>query len=227
MKNVVVVDSGWGGDLFSNLIKQELDIINLTRAIDYDADYAHGLPMDICLSVAEAVKPHLDTADIIILASYEATITTIDYLRQKYPHKTFLGFEPQMADLLPSNTERASECTALIASTIVQNSVGYKIEKERLAATHHIIEINCDQWITWADADDLDCGKILDDLKRQNIQTKTPIDTALIYSTALADAKSILEDVFGWQLLSITDLNRTFWHLCKALGLKHSTGKFR
>ena len=94
MLKIAIFDSGFGGELFADELQEKLDVVEVIRVIDWRN--AEGILKDkkAAREKAEAaLRPYIGNVDLIILANYFVTATSLGYFRKKYKDQKFLGFE--------------------------------------------------------------------------------------------------------------------------------------
>ena len=226
MTKIAVFGCGWGGELFADYLEKELAIAEVVRLNDYpNAPYGALTWLEICELTERAVQPVIDEVEVIVLASCAATVGAINYLREKYPEQKFVGFEPRMMEILGNFEPKR---VMLIASTPVQKSIGYKVERERLALSAEILEPDCLSWLRYADQEEMTPRRLRDSLKRQGFEkvfdVTKQLDAVIIYETSLADMKESFEQIVGWQAVVIDGFKQVYREVCGALGLKGLDG---
>lgn len=91
MLRVVVFDSGWGGELVADFLMQELETVEVVRAIDWaHAPYCGKSVAEICELADVALQRHIGRADLIVLGGYAVSLA-LGFLRVKYPEQEFVG----------------------------------------------------------------------------------------------------------------------------------------
>ena len=221
MIKIAVFGCGWGGELFANYLEKELAIAEVVRLNDYPhAPYGALTWPEINGLVEQAIRPMIGAVDLIVIASCAATVAAINYLREKYPTQKFVGFEPRMADALGKFEPRR---IMLIASTPVRKSIGYKVERERLALNAEIVEPDCLAWLEYADQEEMTGLRLKRGLLEQGIDMDMDltrqIDAVIIYETSLADMKPEFEKIVGWQAVVIDGFKQIHREICGALRL--------
>lgn len=85
MLKIVVFDSGYGGELFASRLESELPVAEIIRITDWRGADTR--------KVAENVlAPYIGKVDLIILANYLLSATSLNYFRRKYKNQKFVGF---------------------------------------------------------------------------------------------------------------------------------------
>ena len=92
MLKIVVLDSGFGGELFADKLKENLQVMEIIRVIDWrNADkYMHG-KREARHAAEEALRPYIGRVDLIIIANFLLSITSLKYFRRKYKNQRFVG----------------------------------------------------------------------------------------------------------------------------------------
>lgn len=167
------------------------------------------------------VGKYVGQVEIIVVGGYDLTIREIDRLRREYPEQEFVGFEPQMADLIPVGIERMTQKVLLIATETVRGSIGYRIEKSRLELSREVSEMDCTGWAT---------GQKVQQKKMERAlaqEQEREVNVALVYDTRLHDCLGEMGRLLGWQAMVIDDFQRVGLEVCRKLGLRGVRKRFR
>lgn len=156
MKTVGIFDSGVGGVQFAKVLKSSHPELKL-KVIrdDKNMPYGNRTPREIKILTEAAIKP-LMHCDVIVLACNTATAYAIDYLRNKYPAKRFVGFEPA---LKVANTLTKTNQIAVLATPATLQSSRYlklkqaygtylKIYEPDVSTLAHQIETSSVSWLS-------------------------------------------------------------------------------
>lgn len=184
-----IFDSGRGGELVAQKLCNLLPEHEYTVVNDLaHAPYGERLYYEIYQLTKIAIQPLLN-CDIIVLACNTATAAAIDYLRETYPAKTFVGFEPMIK---PAATATKSGHITLLAT----KATAYSPRTEQLIASHapNLI-IDRPGTYGWATQIDKDRAEdiVLDEVK-QSIANGS--DTIIIGCTHYIVLISHLEKLF-------------------------------
>ena len=91
-----IFDSGRGGELVAHKLKELLSEHDYVVTNDLShAPYGERSYEEIRQLTEAAIQPLL-ACDITVIACNTATAAAIEYLRDTYPYKTFVGFEPMI-----------------------------------------------------------------------------------------------------------------------------------
>lgn len=217
MLKVVVLDSGWGGEMFADYLEDNLKIVEVVRVIDWRGGaYVDLTDNEVRERVENLVKDYIGRVDVIILASYVATKFVLEELRLKYPEQKFVGFDLGLSKKLRKSKGRK---IMMLAPSSIRETEEYRREKERLKR-FEILELCCEGWIR-----KIDDGEITEEIVRHGLKDIQEVDIVLLYETSLPDIKGIFEKIYGWQVWVVDDFSRVFRNTCFALGLKGVDGK--
>lgn len=157
---IVVFDSGTGGRLFAAELAKNMPHALITTVIDAaNAPYGNRDRLDIQNLVETALKPYIDTTDLIVIACNTATANAAEYLRAKYPDQRFIGFEPAIK---PASEQSKTKQIIVLATNATKKAPRYqKLRNKYCPSTQFTIyEPDCRTWAAEIDAGTLDESKI-------------------------------------------------------------------
>lgn len=140
-----IFDTGLGGELVAGRLRTLLPQHDYLLAHDR-ANLPYGLRnhKEITELTDAALQPLLSAGcDAIVLACNTATAAAIDTLRQRYPARHFVGFEPMIK---PAAALSHAGTVAILATPATLRSERYKKLKDRWAGRVRIIEPDCGDW---------------------------------------------------------------------------------
>lgn len=217
MLKVLVIDSGWGGELFADYLEDNLRIIEVVREIDWRGGaYADVGESEIRTRVERLVGIYVGRVDVIILASYVVTAVMLEELKNKYPRQKFVGFDFGLSQKIQKFKGRK---VMMLAPGLVRKSKNYEKEKENLRR-FEVLEPCCEGWIR-----KIDDGEMTESMVRRSLKGTKEVDIVLLYETGLMDIKGVFEKIYGWKVWVIDDFSRVLRNICFALGLKGVDGK--
>ena len=107
MLKVVVFDSGFGGELFENTVKDEhIESYKTFMVKISDKCKELGKTLDIIM-----VSPYIGRVDLIVFANYLISTTSLNYFRKKYKRQKFAGFH------LSPRRIKSEKCTLILTTT--------------------------------------------------------------------------------------------------------------
>ncbi len=220
MLKVVIFDSGWGGELFADLVEEELSVVDVTRVIDWrHAPYEMRSREQIKDFTEEALKPYIGRAHLIVLASEMVTLVALDYLKEKYPEQKFLGFNLCLAETIKRENLRR---VVYLTTDLVRESKEYRTEKDRVGAGKEILEPSCRGWMQLIDDGEMNREILRKELGQLIVCGK---DSAVVIGCShFVDLEADLEKEFGWRVRVIDNFKDMLRGLCSELGLRGGDG---
>ncbi|MDO4987080.1 MAG: hypothetical protein Q4E46_02065, partial [Candidatus Saccharibacteria bacterium] len=93
MLKIVIFDSGYGGENFADRLESELPTTEIIRVIDWrSADIILANSKRARILAEKALRPFIGKVDLIIVANYLVSATSLKYFRRKYKDQKFIGF---------------------------------------------------------------------------------------------------------------------------------------
>ena len=94
MLKIVVYDGGYGGELFADQLEEELSVAEIIRVIDWrNADQLLCSPKKARKTAMRALDPYIGQVDLIVLANYFLTATSLKYFTRKFKSQQFVGLK--------------------------------------------------------------------------------------------------------------------------------------
>lgn len=217
MQKVVIFENGNDGERFADYLEQELAVVDVIRVSAPKPKLPDPKTMQTRTAVADAaLSPYIGRAEVIVLASYEATLATSRFLHHKYPEQKLVGFWPQLSRHLKKVPD--GKRVMLLARDEVRHSPDYQKEVRRLDR-FEVVESNCDDWMRAIT--DADFGKEFIPKEKQRTGT---VDIVLLYCDSIEGIQEAFERVYGWQVNVLDDYKGVFRETCTALGFRGKDG---
>ncbi|MBO7657220.1 hypothetical protein J6S55_01040 [Candidatus Saccharibacteria bacterium] len=218
MLKIIVFDGGYGGEIFADHLEKELPIAKIIRVIDWknSRQYLEN-PKKARLAAEKALKPYMGRADLIIIANYLLTITSIRYFERKYKGQKFLGLElPRMDTFVKRKT--AIFTTKAVTKTIDYYS--YIFHLKRKADTFCL-----DHWVELIDDGELTEQIIYRDIERFYLKYRYKPAEIIIACSQFCDTMPMLKSVLSKNLKIHDGFDDTINKACKILKIRGGTGK--
>lgn len=224
MIKIIVFDSGWGGEIFADKLKEAVPVVEIERVIDWRrAPYSKCGRTEICTMTEKALLPYIGEVDVIVLASYAVSVAALSYLKWKYPHQKFVGFQSKMC-VDVAKIHHGSDCKIMVLATgVVRESVEFNRDRNILIKMDaKLIEPNCTEWSTLVDD-----GEMTEERFRMELGhlADERIDIIMPYATGFMDMKPIFESVYGRRVTVTSDFERVIHETCMAIDLLGKDGK--
>lgn len=151
--DVGVFDTGRGGELVAERLRKlapeyTYHVVNDLRHAPYGGREA----IEIQKLTDQAIQPLL-VYGIIILACNTATVSAINFLRQKYPAVKFIGFEPMIR---PASELSANRHITLLATAATKQSVRFQQLLNRFASDLTVDMPDTKDWAKLIDENETD-----------------------------------------------------------------------
>lgn len=189
MKTILIFDTGAGGLAFADYLQKQSNYNVKTVTDDVNAPYGRLSENKIQYLTEKAIAPYIGAVEVIVLACNTATGAAIDYLREKYPQQTFVGFEPMLKSAEESSVSRK---VMVLATDATKKSDRYRRLKQRFCDID-VIEPDCHDW-----------AKKIDDrtLTRNDIETVLNdhienVDVIVLACTHYVTIRGIIEEIVG------------------------------
>ncbi len=215
MLKVVVFDGGFGGELFADLLEEEVPIIEVTRVIDWRHAEALNSGMRMARQVAEkALAPYFGKVDLIVLANHLLAMTSLKYFRKKYPGQKFLGVKMELPE------KRRRECLVLTTGAMTHTLIYWNYVHRLRARTK---TLRLDAWPGMIDDGVLSAKEISTTLELEEV-SRQPKDIVL-GCTTFRDIERELRGYFRGQVKVYDGFDEALNATCKMLKIRGGLGK--
>ena len=218
MLKVLVLDSGWGGEMFADYLEEELMVVEVERLIDWrQGAYAECGYREIRERAEKNLAKYIGKKDVIVLASYALTVAALSYLREKYPWQKFVGFNLCLSQKL--KRLREGKHVLVLTSLVVKDSMEYSDERGRLKR-FKLTEKCCQDW-----EKKVDDGEFSREFLAKNLAKTKNVDAVLLYGANFLDFKDEFERIYGWGVQVVDGFAGVLREICQQLKLKGLDGK--
>ena len=130
MLKIVVFDSGYGGELFADQLEETFPIVEVIRVIDWrNADKFLKSPKKARREALDALRPYIGRVDLIVLANYYLSTTSLKYFSRKFKNQKFLGLKlPELDTFMRRST--AVFTTKSLARTISYHNYIFRLKRK-------------------------------------------------------------------------------------------------
>ena len=216
MLKVVVFDSGYGGELFADLLEREMPVLEVIRVIAWRNSEALTRNARSARRAAKAaLEPYLGQVDLIIFANHLLSLTSLNYFRRKYPHQKFLGLSLEP----PANTVKRDYL--ILTTKAVSKTFRYCHYVFHLRAGSKTLKL--DHWPDLIDDGELSPAAIAATLEKEAIFRHQPRDIVLACAT-FSDIKSELSHYFNQRVKIYDSFDRALKSTCQVLNIRGATG---
>ncbi|MDO4611951.1 MAG: hypothetical protein Q4B29_00595 [Candidatus Saccharibacteria bacterium] len=213
MLKIVVFDSGYGGELFADLLEEKLGVVEVIRVIDWrNAKFYLDNPREARKLAEIALRPYLGRVDLIFFANHILSMTSLKYFCRHYKQQPFLGFK------LPAPKDQKR--TLILATKAVAKTISFKNYLFRLKADRMIL--TPDAWPALIDDGELTLNEISSTL--ESIKSFNPEQIMLICGQ-FSDIKPELRSALSANIKIQDSFDDSFREVCKTLKIRGAAGK--
>lgn len=217
MIKVIVFDSGYGGELFADLLEESIPILEVIRVIDWrNADKILSSAKTARKIAETALRPYLGKVDLIIFANYLLTITSLKYFSHKYKNQRFVGLNLKQPDTF------IKKDSIILTTKAVARTIAF--HKYVLQLNRRIKTFSLDDWPDKIDDGELSEAEIKNTLKESIPEDFNPKEIILACSQ-FNDIKTELKHAFNHNLKIYDGFDDTVREICKTLKIRGSLPK--
>lgn len=217
MLKVVVYDGGFGGELFADLLEEEIPVIEVIRVIDWRNAESLNQGAKMARQVAEqALLPYLGKVDLIVLANHLLSITSLRYFRRKYPEQKFVGLNLE----LPTGVKKRD--FLILTTQAVAKTLRFRYYKWRIKAKVKTLKL--DAWPRMIDDGELGEQEIAATFEMAAILREQPRDVVLACAT-FRDVAPEINGYFNQRVRVYDGFETTLKAACRMLKIRGGIGK--
>jgi len=220
MLKIAVFDSGYGGDLFANRLEEELPIANVIRVIDWrNAEIFLKNPRAARKQAMEALRPYIERVDLIILANYLLTATSLKYFKRKYKKQKFCGLA------LPCPNNQSKRPTVALTTKALAKTLNYHNYLFRLK--RHVDTMCLDDWPALIDDGELDEVDIKARFDEFFLKYNYKPGEIILACSQFNDIVPELRNVVSNNIKIYDGFDKAIRDACKMLNIRGGIGKKR
>lgn len=218
MLKVVVIDSGFGGELFADKLQENLQVIEVIRVIDWrNADKYMNSKRLARHTAEEALSPYIGKVDLIVIANFFLSITSLKYFRRKYKNQQFAGISLVMPSTFIDRN------TIILTTTAVCKTTNYKNYIARLK--RRTLTVPLDDWPAKIDDGELTREEIESVLREITVTKRFFPKEIILACSQFNDIKSELNSIFKNNIKIHDSFNDLYHDTVKALHLRGGVRK--
>lgn len=220
MLKVVVFDAGYGGEIFADKLEEELPIIKVIRVIDWrNAESFLKNPKAARRQAISALKPYIERVDLIILANYLLTATSLKYFKRKFKDQKFCGLK------LPCPSNSFGRPTVALTTKALAKTINYH---NYLFHLKRKVDTMClDDWPALIDDGELNVTDIRIKFEEFFLKHSYKPCEVIIACSQFRDIIPELRNVISNNIKIYDGSDETIRDACKILKIKGGTGKKR
>ncbi len=190
MLKVIVFDWGYGGEFFADLLEEKLPVVDVIRVIDWrNAEVGLNDPKKARKLAEAALAPYIGQVDLIIIANYLLSITSLEFFKKAYKNQKFIGFELKKPDTFVKR-----EIMILTTKAITKTMVYFNYTRSLKRRYKSLI---VDSWPLKIDDGELKPTEIKETIKKFMIKEKINPEEIVLASAQFNDIKDDLKSILG------------------------------
>ena len=217
MLKIVVFDCGYGGEFFADSWEEAFPTIQVIRVIDWRhaAEYLISSRKSRKLAL-EALRPYIGRVDLIILANYLLSATSLKYFRKTFKNQKFIGLSFKEPDtFVKKNTIILT--TKAITRTIAYRHYLFKIKRRPIVITP-------DSWLAKIDDGILTRQEIADTI-HDNCHANFPPEEIILACSHFNDIKADLRHILSHNVKIYDSFNDTIREAARILRIRGGVPK--
>lgn len=219
MLKVVVLDSGYGGELFADKLCEQLKVVEVIRVIDWrNAEKYLRKKRDARQAAEEALRPFLGKVDLIIFANYYLTVTSLKYFCHKYKNQKFVG----LSLVVPSTF--IDRNTLILTTTAVSKTISFRSYVMKLHRAN-VITMTLDDWPAKIDDGELTKTEIEETMIDLIVTRKFFPQEIILACSQFNDIIPELRNVFHGSIKIHEGFPELYHDACKALRIRGALAK--
>lgn len=219
MLKVVVFDGGFGGELFADLLEQEIPILEVIRVIDWrNASALNQTAKSARIAAEKALSPYFGKVELIILANHLLSMTSLKYFQKHYPDQKFLGLHLE----LPPRKRRQNYL--VLTTGALARTLSYWSRICRLGINTKTLRL--DTWPAQIDDGELNAEAIAAVFQKAAI-ARRPARDIILGCTTFRDIEHELKHYFHGRIKVYDGFDIALRSTCKILGIRGGLGKKR
>ena len=220
MLKVVIFDSGYGGELFADLLEEVIPVVEIIRVIDWrNADEILKSAKSARKVAEKAIAPYIGKVDLIVFANYLLSVTSLKYFNHKYKNQKFIGLEFKKPDTFIKK-DLIILTTEAVARTRAYRRFVFHLDRK-------VKTVTLDAWPSMIDDGELSDQEIHMTLEQSVSDGRVRPEEMILACSQFNDIKSELKNVFNPKLRIYDGFNDAIREVCKILKIRGSLSKLK
>lgn len=217
MLKIVIFDSGYGGEDFAEKLESELPTMEIIRVIDWrNADEILANSRRARILAEKALRPFIGKVDLIVIANYLVSSTSLGYFRHKYKNQKFIGFTLKPKRIVPGRP------TLILTTKAITKSLTYL----NFTLRPSMRTICLDSWPPLIDDGELTGENFTTDLTQATKKIKKFIPQQILLACGqFSELRSEFRKFFGHNVRIVDSFDDTINEICHELKIRGRSGK--
>lgn len=217
MLKIVIFDSGYGGENFADQLESELPTMEIIRVIDWrSADEILTNSKRARILAEKALRPFIGKVDLIVIANYLVSSTSLKYFRHKYKNQKFIGFTLKPRRIMPGRP------TLILTTKAVTKSLTYF----NFILRPSVRTICLNGWPSLIDDGELAEEKFKADLVLATKKIKKFVPQQILLACGqFSELRPEFRKFFGHNVRIVDSFDDTINEICHELKIRGRSGK--
>lgn len=220
MLKVVIFDSGYGGELFADLLEEVIPVIEVIRVIDWrNADEILSSAKAARKTAEIALKPYIGKVDLIVFANYLLSATSLKYFNHKYKNQKFIGLSFKKPDTFIKK-DLIILTTKAVARTLAFRKFVFQLDRK-------VKTVTLDAWPAMIDDGELSDQEIHMTIDKSIADGHIKPEEMILACSQFNDIKSEIKKGFDRKFRIYDGFNDAIREICKILKIRGTLSKLK
>ena len=220
MLKVVIFDSGYGGELFADLLEEVIPVIEVIRVIDWrNADEILSSAKAARKTAEIALKPYIGKVDLIVFANYLLSATSLKYFNHKYKNQKFIGLSFKKPDTFIKK-DLIILTTKAVARTLAYRKFVFQLDRK-------VKTVTLDAWPAMIDDGELSDQEIHMTIDKSIADGHIEPEEMILACSQFNDIKSEIKKGFDRKFRIYDGFNDAIREICKILKIRGTLSKLK
>lgn len=220
MLKVVIFDSGYGGELFADLLEEVIPVIEVIRVIDWrNADEILSSAKTARKTAEIALKPYIGKVDLIVFANYLLSATSLKYFNHKYKNQKFIGLSFKKPDTFIKK-DLIILTTKAVARTLAYRKFVFQLDRK-------VKTVTLDAWPAMIDDGELSDQEIHMTIDKSIADGHIKPEEMILACSQFNDIKSEIKKGFDRKFRIYDGFNDAIREICKILKIRGTLSKLK
>lgn len=220
MLKVVIFDSGYGGELFADLLEEVIPVIEVIRVIDWrNADEILSSAKAARKTAEIALKPYIGKVDLIVFANYLLSATSLKYFNHKYKNQKFIGLSFKKPDTFIKK-DLIILTTKAVARTLAYRKFVFQLDRK-------VKTVTLDAWPAMIDDGELSDQEIHMTIDKSIADGHIKPEEMILACSQFNDIKSEIKKGFDRKFRIYDGFNDAIREICKILKIRGTLSKLK
>lgn len=212
LKKVVVFGSKAGENIIGDIIEENLPVEIIKLSNQNNQEYTYKTESELREWIEEELSPYLGKVDAIVLCEPEMTLSSVQFLKEKYPEQEIVGYGQELVRVLKDKPS-----ARILLPQIVRRMTRY----QEMKVACHDTKISEGEYAPGLELSNPAEASFVIDRVLENFSG----GLLVIYSPDLVHIKEQLKKRTKWRATVVDMCDSLFRETCKALKFRGIDGR--